>query len=57
MNLSDFFKRKPARQKETRANRPAVKEAAREALRKYEKTFVDLARYDRGEQSFRPVSR
>ena len=26
-----------------------VKQAAREALKQYEKTFIDLARYDRGE--------
>jgi hypothetical protein len=28
----------------------AVKQAAREALKRYEKTFIDLARYDRGER-------
>lgn len=34
----------------TRIKEPAVKDAAYQALHKYEKTFIDLARYDRGEQ-------
>jgi hypothetical protein len=47
-----FFSRKPTpqdRKIRAQAKEPVVKEAARQALRKYEKTFIDLARYDRGE--------
>lgn len=39
------------------ADKSVVKNVAREALRKYEKTFVDLARYDRGEKPSVSVSR
>ena len=41
---------------ETRASDAVVKHVADQALVKYEKTFRDLARYDRGEKILTSVS-
>jgi hypothetical protein len=53
MNFLAFLRGKSA----SATNRSAVKQVAREAIKKYEKTFVDLARYDRGEKPSVSVSR
>ena len=34
---------------------PTVEEAATETLRRFEKTFIDLARYDRGEKALNRI--
>ena len=53
MKISRFFSSKTkAPRKQT-----GVKQVARFAIKKYEKTFIDLARYDRGEKPSVSVSK
>jgi hypothetical protein len=55
--LPSWLRAKPAETGRTADTRDAtVSRVANRALDKYEKTFKDLARYDRGE-TFRPVSK
>jgi hypothetical protein len=50
MTWSNFFMWRRSAAPAQQAQPQAVKRAAREALERYEKTFIDLARYDRGER-------
>lgn len=57
-NLRKWFEKTAAKAPtaKRRVSDAVVKKVAADALKKYEKTFVDLARYDRGE-AIRPLSK
>ena len=49
MKWPAFLSRRKGNSRVEQVRPQAVKQAARDALKRYEKTFIDLAKYDRGE--------
>ena len=52
MKLSNIFRKKHLQTKEEKMHREQVRQSTTFILKKYDKTFRDLARYDKGEEPF-----